>query len=33
VLRLIERIEELDDVQRTFSNLDISDEAAAAFEE
>jgi len=33
VLRLIDRIEELDDVQRTFTNLDISDEAAAAYEE
>jgi YebC/PmpR family DNA-binding regulatory protein len=33
VLRLIDRIEELDDVQRTFSNLEISDEAAAAYEE
>jgi transcriptional/translational regulatory protein YebC/TACO1 len=33
VLRLIERIEDLDDVQRTFSNLEISDEAAVAFEE
>jgi len=33
VLRLIDRIEELDDVQRTFTNLEISDEAAAAYED
>jgi len=32
VLRLLERIEELDDVQRTFSNLEISDAALAAME-
>ena len=33
VLRLIDRLEELDDVQRTFSNLEISDEAAVAYSE
>lgn len=33
VLRLIDRLEELDDVQRTFSNLEITDEVAAAYEE
>jgi YebC/PmpR family DNA-binding regulatory protein len=33
VLRLIDRLEELDDVQRTFSNLEVTDEAAAAYEE
>jgi len=29
VLRLLERIEELDDVQQVFTNLDIPDELAA----
>ncbi len=33
VLRLIDRLEELDDVQKTFSNLEITDEVAAAYEE
>lgn len=32
VLRLIDRIEDLDDVQKTFSNLEISDEALAEYE-
>jgi len=32
VLRLLERLEDLDDVQRTFSNLEISDQAMAAYE-
>ncbi len=32
VMRLIERLEELDDVQKTFSNLEITDEALAAYE-
>jgi YebC/PmpR family DNA-binding regulatory protein len=31
-LRLIEALEELDDVQQVYSNLEISDEAAAAYE-
>jgi YebC/PmpR family DNA-binding regulatory protein len=32
-LRLMEALEELDDVQRVYSNLDISDEVVARFEE
>ena len=32
VLRLIERLEELDDVQKVYSNLDLTDEVAAKFE-
>lgn len=32
VMKLIERIEELDDVQRTFSNLEIPDEVLASYE-
>lgn len=32
-LRLLERLEELDDVQKVFSNLDVSDEVAAKFAE
>jgi len=30
VLRLIDKLEELDDVQNVYSNLDVSDEVAAA---
>jgi len=33
VMKLLERIEELDDVQKTFSNLEISDAVLAALEE
>jgi len=33
VMRLIERLEELDDVQKIFSNLEISDAALVAYEE
>jgi YebC/PmpR family DNA-binding regulatory protein len=33
VLKLIDRIEEIDDVQKTFTNLEITDEALAAYEE
>ena len=33
VLRLMETLEELDDVQQVYSNLDISDDVLAAFEE
>jgi YebC/PmpR family DNA-binding regulatory protein len=33
VLRLVEKLEDLDDVQRVFSNLEISDEAIAAYEQ
>ena len=33
VLRLMEALEELDDVQRVYSNLDISDEVITRFEE
>jgi transcriptional/translational regulatory protein YebC/TACO1 len=29
-LRLIDKLEELDDVQNVYSNLDVSDEVAAA---
>ena len=32
-MRLIEELEELDDVQSVYSNLEISDQAVAAFEE
>ncbi len=32
VLRLIEKLEDLDDVQKVYSNLDITDELAATFE-
>jgi YebC/PmpR family DNA-binding regulatory protein len=32
VLRLIEKLEDLDDVQKVYSNLDITDEVAAKFE-
>jgi YebC/PmpR family DNA-binding regulatory protein len=32
-MRLIEALEELEDVQQVYSNLEISDEAAAAYEE
>ncbi len=32
VLKLIDRLEELDDVQRTYSNLEITDEALAEYE-
>jgi len=32
-MRLIEALDELDDVQQVYSNLEISDEAAAAYEE
>ena len=32
VMRLIEQLEELDDVQAVFSNLEYSDEAIAAME-
>lgn len=32
VMRLIERLEDLDDVQKVYSNLDITDELAARFE-
>jgi transcriptional/translational regulatory protein YebC/TACO1 len=32
VMNLIERIEELDDVQNVYTNLDVSDEAIAAME-
>ena len=32
VMRLIERLEDLDDVQKVYSNLEISDELAARFE-
>ncbi|WP_129627128.1 YebC/PmpR family DNA-binding transcriptional regulator [Candidatus Oscillochloris fontis] len=32
VLRLIEKLEDLDDVQKVYSNLDITDELAASFE-
>ncbi len=32
-LRLLERLEELDDVQKVYSNLDVSDEVAAKFAE
>ncbi len=32
VLRLIEKLEDLDDVQKVYSNLEISDEVAARFE-
>lgn len=31
-MRLIERLEDLDDVQKVYSNLDITDEVAAKFE-
>jgi YebC/PmpR family DNA-binding regulatory protein len=33
VLRLIEKLEDLDDVQKVYSNLDITDEVAAKFDE
>jgi len=33
VLKLISNLEELDDVQRVFSNLEMSEEAVAAFAE
>jgi YebC/PmpR family DNA-binding regulatory protein len=33
IMKLVERIEDLDDVQRTFSNLEISDEVLVAYEE
>lgn len=33
ILRLMEALEELDDVQQVYSNLDISDEVVARFEE
>jgi YebC/PmpR family DNA-binding regulatory protein len=33
VLRLVDRLEELDDVQKTFTNLEITDEALAAYEQ
>jgi transcriptional/translational regulatory protein YebC/TACO1 len=29
--RLIERLEELDDVQRVYSNIEVSEEALAAY--
>ncbi|RRR74149.1 MAG: YebC/PmpR family DNA-binding transcriptional regulator [Candidatus Viridilinea halotolerans] len=32
VLRLIEKLEDLDDVQKVYSNLDLTDEIAAKFE-
>jgi YebC/PmpR family DNA-binding regulatory protein len=32
VLRLIEKLEDLDDVQKVYSNLDLTDEVAAKFE-
>jgi transcriptional/translational regulatory protein YebC/TACO1 len=32
VMRLIEKLEDLDDVQKVYSNLDITDEVAAKFE-
>ncbi len=32
VMRVIERIEELDDVQNVFSNLDVTEEAVALLE-
>ncbi len=32
VLKLIEKLEDLDDVRRVFSNLDVTEEAVAAFE-
>lgn len=32
VMKLVERLEELDDVQRTFSNLEISDQILATYE-
>ncbi|HEU5087965.1 MAG TPA: YebC/PmpR family DNA-binding transcriptional regulator, partial [Roseiflexaceae bacterium] len=32
VMRLIERLEDLDDVQKVYSNLDITDELAEQFE-
>jgi|HigsolmetaAR202D_1030399.scaffolds.fasta_scaffold00052_44 DNA-binding regulatory protein, YebC/PmpR family len=32
-LRLLERLDELDDVQKVYSNLDVSDEVAAKFAE
>jgi transcriptional/translational regulatory protein YebC/TACO1 len=31
VLRLLEKLEDLDDVQRVYSNAEFSDEAIAAF--
>jgi transcriptional/translational regulatory protein YebC/TACO1 len=31
VMRLLEKLEDLDDVQRVYSNLDISDELAQKF--
>lgn len=33
VMRLLSKLEDLDDVQRVYSNLDISDELASKFEE
>jgi transcriptional/translational regulatory protein YebC/TACO1 len=33
VLRLIEKLEDLDDVQKVYSNLDITDEVAAKLDE
>ncbi len=33
VMRLVEKLEDLDDVQKVFSNLEISDEAVAAYEQ
>jgi len=32
VLRLMERLEDLDDVQRVYTNLEISEEALRAYE-
>jgi transcriptional/translational regulatory protein YebC/TACO1 len=31
-MRLLEKLEDLDDVQKVYSNIDITDEVAAKFE-
>jgi len=33
VMRLLEKLEDLDDVQNVYSNLDISDDVAAQFDD